>query len=512
MTPRKRALIGALVGAVLTLVLHPASRPLTVGAIPPVREASLLLDPLGPRSIRPQPESLEEAAVWVHAGAQKAQGGLHKGEVSSLIRICDAAAKRDADNAFWLQMKAAFCMLNGDKAQARAAWVRASNRLSWRDYQSTLFSRSKLSLEAQGIRGAWTATNYYYRRSDRAAAMIERYARGILTQTSMTSRSDLVLRFRTLQNGSLLRDGSQSLRVGSLGASIVDYASYPRGLPTKGSPKRMILAQLAFTRALRENDMANEAEIAFKKFRGNDGWRWLRSVSEPEQQAEQEGMEALAVATALPGALATSLFGLLIWAVCALLSRKLAPNSPIRWAFLVPVALILGGLAWWASGSEVLVGLVLAASVAFTGFSPEAARTGTVRGLGPLFSFVIGLLAITLSVGLVALAACWNIAGRTLIPMLFMVDPLRESAPDLLGVILLVAALVCVLATLWAYAQRVSTAFVLVSAFQRIGATMAAVSLVLFILGTPFLVKFDQQLNVRLTQLMTNEPVYYLVQ
>ncbi|MFZ4506863.1 MAG: hypothetical protein ACOYON_04110 [Fimbriimonas sp.] len=514
MTPRDRALMGALVGAVITVIVHPLSRPLVLGTWVGSQTTATMLAPLTPVAVPAKPSSLEDAALWVHVASRKSESKLRLNptELVSLIRLTDAAAKRDAENAFWYQSGAAFRWMKGDTEGALATWTRASKRNFWRDYQTVLLDRAQQQLAAKQVRGSWVRATLYFARSDANARLIERYARAVVAQQPLEGDLPLRARMATLTNGGLLRDGAQSVRTGMRGTAIVDLAGYPSNFVVKGSPKRMVLAQLGFSSALRKQGMLEEADRTFRQYRENDGWRALLLASPPEALAQREAVISLLIATILPGCLVGVFVGAILWGITRWIEPRLKPQARLSPLFLLPMATCLGVAGYWVTGSQVLVGMVVASSVAFMGFSPATARSQPSRDLGPLFGLTAAVLAGVIGLSIVGLLACWHQATDSLAPLLVQLDPVRDIAPDLAGVTVLCLALLCILVTVWAFARRVATGFVLLEALRRLGATLLLVSTILVIGGAPVLVTLDNQLNRTLEQLLTNEPVYYLVQ
>src|SRR5438874_1396133 len=97
MTASARAFLGATLGALLTLFIHPVSRPfltnLFVRATP-----SELAAQLYQRSKRlPEPTDLSTSALWLHTAADRILAGkpLRLSECDSVISIAARCAKQD---------------------------------------------------------------------------------------------------------------------------------------------------------------------------------------------------------------------------------------------------------------------------------------------------------------------------------------------------------------------------------------------------------------------------------
>jgi hypothetical protein len=276
MTAVGRAILGATLGALLTLIAHPTSRPylstLALRVQPSDLAAQLYL-----RSERlPPPTNPIDAALWLHMAADRVYQGkkLTNAECDSVLKIATAAAKREPDNAFWYQMQAVFYQQAGKKAQAVNAWNRASHSQAWNDYQSQLLmhARQRISTLTRSQQ-SWQLAYVYSARSESAARLVESYARSLIARLDHESDASLELRYTTLRNGSLVRDFSRSMKIGLRGANIVELASYPKGLSTIRSPKKLLLAQIAMFNSLMSSGKKQAAASAYESFRQNDAWR-----------------------------------------------------------------------------------------------------------------------------------------------------------------------------------------------------------------------------------------------
>ena len=251
MTPAQRAWLGAALGAILTLALHPLSRPyitsvFVLRAPPGLRfrdepttanghQPDLLDSPL-PQAYPPvlfRPQNRFDASVWLQVAAEKLihHVRFQPDEIPNVIQVSRAASDSEPDNAFWLQMEAVFLREHNELAEAKRVWLRASHCASWNDLQTSYLSDlgNKLAANTQSD-FAWQWAFVYYLRSTAAARAIANFARAINPSAGLGTDSGLQLRYATLVNGELLRKGSRNLEVGQIGATMMEIASHPPGL------------------------------------------------------------------------------------------------------------------------------------------------------------------------------------------------------------------------------------------------------------------------------------------
>ena len=229
MTAVGRALIGAAVGAIATLLIHPVSRGFFLFAFDqgePERLTSLLP---ARQPAMPSPDSLKSASVWAQVGAEKSEsgGGLSKVERANLIAVLAAATKKEPQNAYWPQMRAAVDS-SPRSPGAVEAWRRASFASGWNDHQSErLIDTRRALIQRYGVSQSWQLAYAFLGRSLAPSRLIERYARNEISRSDFYSGPGIDARFIAIQNGSLQRKGAKTLQQGEIGARIVDLAAYP---------------------------------------------------------------------------------------------------------------------------------------------------------------------------------------------------------------------------------------------------------------------------------------------
>lgn len=505
-----RALLGALFGALLTLFIHPASRPFLLATARRVPFAQLdrCIDA---NDVPPAPpHDLQSASMWIQLANQRmvSRPDLRPREYETMIEIADRAALLDRENAFWLQEKAVFLAASGHAAEARQVWDLAARQRYWNDYQSNrlLAARDRL-IRQTGSTQAWQLAYVYHQRSVAPALIIERYARQILLQTRFDQPEDVHLRYVTLANGNLMRLGSRSVTTGSHAANIVELAAYPPDLVRTPSPKRLLTAQNQFLSRMTKLGMVDEAANARKAFSLNESWRPLIEYHEPEKFIQEQTAWAIVSGTLIGAAGCTALVGLGFYVIGLVATRFFAERRQVGVAAAAGIAIALAVVAVQFT-HDLWAGLVSALAGAFLLVTPNHPRKVRPEDLGPLFTFVILVMASLMVASVGAYVIAHSPTGATLLPELTV--PVEYYASSLLlGLAAIFLTLVVVAAPIWALVQRLETPHVLGLALRKLGVYMAVGSLVAGIVMGPLAVYFDRQVSETLMQLVENEPVYF---
>lgn len=516
MTLWSRAVVGALLGAIATLIIHPVSRPFLLN---PFIESSRLIESRGPALPTSFPANLPEpvddasASLWVHVGAEQLRnrGGLTDAQGRGLVKLVQFRGSKDPTNAFWRMAESVFQVSLGDRSAALIAWSKAAKCLHYDDYQSRYLSRVRNSLSNSTAGQSWQYAYCYRLRSFALSEQIEAFARKAVAKLGRTSKDDLEWRYITLLNGVLLRDGSRSLETMARGISIVEIASHPRELQKQNSIKRLLIAHSEFKEALKSVNMADQAANVENQYDENDGWS---ALTRREDTAEKLNNLTLfsALWPNLPGVLLQiSLLGLVIWRSGNLLLYLLGRKTHVATIFVLSLAIFLVIAVMLMTRSWLAV-LATSLSCAFVFLAPKSVRTTQSSELGPLFTFCIS----TLSSLLFALAAVLFLS-RTL-PVVASIGWVSEQYQPLGdfnlagGLAAIVIAFVFLLAPLFSFALRVKTYNVLAAGLQSMGATLAFAGLTLAMASTPICIYFENQNAETFRMLMENEPVYYVRQ
>lgn len=512
-----RALLGVALGSCLTLLIHPASRRFMSGLLPRPQETAVVSEVAGAAGNLREPHSLADAGLWLQLGCQRLDSTkpLTKEELKTLVRIARAVSvwKTDSsnefENAFWPQMAAVFLDQLGDAKGARKEWAIAARRAAWRDYEA-----SKLLLGAQRmdrVHGAmaWHLASMYYLRKDAVGRAVFRYAHKIVDPVGLDSREALGLRMDTLLNGRLIADGARSLEILRYGTKVSELAVVPAGT----NPKQRKIQELRgkFYKALTEAGMLDEAQIAVDTYNENDSRSVLPQEFDPEANAKRLSGFSIVTAT-LPGAMIVgALIGGLAWLGGLLVSRWAGDHDAFPWPPTVAFGSALG-VGLFSVTLLPLVGLVALLSSLFLLFSPKNERSKYPSELGPLFTWTIGALVVLFL--LVTSIFCIELTApaRILMPSLVGEKPQHLGKPaTLFGLAAVIAALLLLLAPMWALAKRIRTPFVLGLVLRTFGKILVTVSLVGVVIGGPLCVYADSRVRSELNELVGNEPLHYYI-
>ncbi len=164
----RRALGGALAGAILVLLLHPVVRPLMLHGstrFGPARMEDFSED-LRARKLLPVPKDGPDFAMWMEAGASQVVNRTPTSAEDNLLlaEFAFSAEESEPQNAYWPQMTAVFQTSLGNNEEASAAWQRASRKHEWNDYSSVRAEDQVRSLQQQSgeklswhLAAAWAA-------------------------------------------------------------------------------------------------------------------------------------------------------------------------------------------------------------------------------------------------------------------------------------------------------------------------------------------------------------------
>ncbi len=512
MSPAGRIALGALLGSAVTLAAHPVSRPYALSVFM-AREASQRAIAVDPTSTSlPPPSHMVAVSQWLQTAAERtlARKPLTAKEVDSVLRIAKAAARREPDNAFPGQMRAALLAKAGRGAEAEAEWIRAAHCAGWNDYQSArlLLAQSKIAAEA-GANQAWQLGLVYYDRSDACARLIQDYARSLVRKIDTESERGLRLRFATLLNGLLLRNGSRSLHVGQYGANIIELAPYPPDLATDRSPRRLILAQHTLLNGLRRLNLMDEAARADAAFRDNDGWRALTGEDDEEEEIRALSLAAVVTSSAVSALLLLALFGGAVWLCGRLVDAFLSRHEKFG---LLPVVAsgIAVGIAVYAITGAWLTAMACGVCLVLLAVGPKRGRRVPPSDLGCMYSFTLASLTLAFVViaGAFLLGATWP--AQWLLPSLGVTPEYFGGSTLFVGLAGLILALLLLVVPMWATALRLPSPFVLGLTLRRFGSYLGCAGLLFGVLLGPGVVYLDRQIAKTLYELVANEPMYYL--
>lgn len=515
MNQATRAVTGAIVGALIVLVLHPKSRPYVLGGYlfaerAKVAEVTQNLPENLPSL--PQPEAPAEASLWLQAAAEQDLAGkrLTVDQAILLAEIAQQGQKAEPDNAYWPQMESVFVGIalkasGKDKGPTLLSWLNASHCSMWNDHQIERLAKVQQELDKRaGAPFAWHSALAYSRRSAATTQRMLVQSRAILADTkgSMSSR------VANIENGALIRDGSRSVQGGIIGTTMIDLAVVePANLRTATTPKTESEAKGRLLSELASNPDTRRAVA--KAIASNEAWLAFAPTKDYQLIAIRRARMSVLTAT-LPGVLIT-IGGL--GTLTYLLGAFLAKNQRYLKPFEHPWAFIVGALAGVAT--YLLTGLVFAAlwtTAAISGFclAPDRLRSGQPTGLGAVFRGTLYVLALGVSLGVAAHLIETSVPAQQIGD--FATMPGIQGSGLSVPLNLAVLGLTFVLATspVWGYLYRYPASRVLPESLKIFGSALAIGTLSLSVVATPFCLAIDKDLSTSFTEMLANEPNHYL--
>ena len=516
MTPTSRGLIGAALGALITLCLHPTSRAFMMGvtsrASPSVLKSCLDSNSASLKS----PTTLAEAGLWLQMAATRIvqREKLAPSEIATILEIAQAAEAKDRTNGFWPQMEAVIYNEQNQRPQALTAWANASNCILWDDYQTKrLFQARDAMIGATGVKESWQLAYLYYARSDDVSVCLKIVTRSLLEIADLDTAKGMEIRFATLLNGDLLRKHAHSQKASINAMDIVDLTAFPSdGLSAPfGSvpgPKKLWSGQdkvvKNLNQILHKPDWTQRARQIYKD---NESWRAF-TVHDSNQMAS----EAYAIASILSSSVASAvvvvaLVGAIFWIVGRLVQWRLTRSKDIKPYVAVIIAIGLGGFVDHLTG-DLMAAFAAALCAAFLTVAPDRSRKVRPSDLGPLFSLIAVILGTICSALLTTYLIGATPAANAILTSIG-VPPDYLDKPLLAGMSVVSFGLVLLMAPIWAVVHRIGTPYVLSLSLMKFGKFIAISGLCLSIVLGPLSVYADQRIEATFFELVSNEPVHY---
>ncbi len=515
MTRTGRALLGALLGALITLCIHPDSRPFMIGLMSRI-SPDMLRDAVdaNARTVT-VPTSLPQASLWMQLAAARIRNldRLSPKEVTSLLQIAGAGRKQDHANAFWPQMESILFDESGQPARAIESWIEASRCTKWDDYQIVRLRQARTSLtDITGETKSWQLAFLYYSRSDDVSSCLERLSKHLLQTATYDTPAGLQLRYATLLNGDLVRQYAHSTKTNVSAINIVELAAFPPNLVEIKSPKRLWTGEntiiVNLEKILGQKEYSDRAR---KIFLNTESWNALTVQDSNSSDAAMFSMLSVVSSTVASAAVVIAALGTLIWLLSKLVEWRLAQSKEIHWSFAVAVAITLGGLAFLLT-QYLPAAFAVSLCAAFLTVAPNKSRKIQPSDLGPLLTLVAVLLGLICSALLATYLVGSTPAAVVVLPRVGVPTDYVDK-PILAGLSLITFGLVFLMSPFWALAQRVGTPHVLAMMLGKFGAFVAVMGLTLSVILGPLSVYADHLLEHTLFQMLTNEPFhYYLMQ
>ncbi len=510
-----RIVLGAALGAILALILHPVSRPYFAAAWHFGDSRVLRTTTLLPENVKelPLPTTAVEAAYWISVSADydRIHRVLKKIELTQLLRIAQENGKQDSQNGFWGQIESVYLFRLGRLQESRRAWIKASNCLKWNDLQWDRLStiQKRLAIETGGTAG-WQWGYLYERRSPAVAQMISRHA-AMLREKTPVQLDNLEIRVASIRNGAMIRDGGRESRIGMIGASMVEEATHPPELRETPSQRMLLVARLGFLNELRESELSEHADRVQRIFRSNESWIALASSDANRDETRWLQLISL-LCSVIPGvALIVSAIGVLL--ACA--GRFLELSTKFQAIFSPKFAPFFGaGLAaaTYLATRMWIASLLVVLCLGFYTFAPQKPINDLPKDLGPMFRFTLVVLGLAFASVLTLFFGGLSAPGIRLGPHVGFQADYGAGSPEMLGIGAVILGLVLMTAPTWALARRMSAPKIAGLAVREFGLGVFSFFLLIAIVGGPIAVFVDLKVQGSLANIAENEPTYYLIQ
>ncbi len=510
-----RAVVGAFIGALAVLLIHPHSRPflLSESFLPGVASAERNLRTL-PENIAKIsiPSNLDEAALWLQIASEQelASRRLTVDDAITCAEIADKAQATEPDNAFWAQMRSVFVregLVEDEKRRQTTleSWYKASQATRWDDEQVQRLTRLVRDLDAIGGASlSWHAAVGYWSKSTAIARRLLLHSRTLAAENP----SDLDLRVANIRNGALIRDGARSVQAAASGASMVDLAAGSAGLPV-GPERAREETRGVLLKQLGESNPETMRQIRLI-LDANNAWNATVPVDQAADRAV--AMTRAAVLTdLLPGCLmACSVLGLTIFLLGWALQKLPVWRQVLGSRAAVWIGMAFGLLVFMLS-RLVFPAVWTMVAVSLFCISPDRLRSGEPTGLGVVYRGTLVFLALgvgtALGVHLVEHSVAVALVGSgAAIP-----GPANPVAEVPLQLCLLGLSMVLATAPAWGFFYRFPATDVLPKSLKLFGAYLAAGSVTVAVVAAPLCMALDLSLRKNLTEMLLNEPNHYFV-
>jgi hypothetical protein len=497
MTLWARALIGAALGAIGVLLFHPESRGYYLALLPPGPSRSIATTPWLPEN-KPAlqaPRTLHEVAYWVLLAAEREVDGapVSNEDAEKLLFLVRYAAKEDVPNAFWKQMEAVYAWKLSERENAFDAWLAASQRTLFNDWQTPRLEHISRSLdEEQGSRMSWHQAYAYHRRSSAIARQIAAFAHEMHRDESFEESDQLLIRYSSAMNAKLMREGGRSNAIADIAVQMGDDAATAGTVQARLSPRVLHLARLELMHRLQAADHASLGSQVIAAYNDNDAWVALGRRGDTDAKARTLTQISLLLGVVPSGFLAVALLGVCFaWAGAALSTSR----DP---------AFITHQPKYVSASSP----------------GPRPRRFvwpwGPANPVTPIFSSGarFSLALFTMVWALVALGAVVSTSSAAFELRPFIRAPLGYSYAGFMFLCMAIAllALLLVIGFLSAPRKKLSPSHAAGHLLQHFGKVLFGYSLILAILVGPLAIYVDQLLGDTISKLLQNEPTYYLIQ
>ncbi len=516
MTSWGRAGVGAVIGALVVLLFHPATARYYSTALWRTGDChTLRASPLVRANIRTAPElrSSADAAYWMLLASGLSSRRLEIGESNreELLTVSTRSAAQDPDNAFWWQMKSYFEWDSGRPQRSIESWLQAAACIRWDDYQNDrlLALRSQIDQEYRG-RLAWVNWVLYGERSSAIAQTMLLHARRlwIASQRSDCPVSPVELRAAIVRNGALLRTGSKSLPSALYGIEMSELATRDKTLRDAVSAKRLLLSRFALVNELIKKGDRPRAQQVNRDFADSDAWAAVINNPDADQTFRHLGMLTALSGMAASVALGIAVFGAICWFVGVQIRSRPWVRTVLspRWC---PVLGGIAGLATYLATGLLFPALWTTLSLGFFAIVPKQVRTAQNRDPGHLFRILVLAFSMATSTLVALFLAGASAPGQRILGEIGLPREFLGGSTLLLGLISILLGLTLNLGPLYGFVQRVDPITTAGAALASAGRTMLFVFSILAAILGPLCLNVDRTFGEPLRQIAENEPLYY---
>jgi len=501
----QRIAIGALIGALATLVVAPYTRPFIFSGFAPWGlDHSLSV----PTKLTPDP-GLNESAAWVETWAQKIarRRSVSTDDLQKVLTVAKRAAEAEPENAFWWQSLAVLESAAGNTRAAETAWREGAKKQFWNDYQHSRLEARRHRVDPQGH--GWSYALAYGQTDLSVMERIQAYARNLIRTSPLETNEGLTRRVATLKNGELIRNRARSITLGEYGVEIIELAAYPPDLAPINNPSKLILARMYFHDQLRARNRDIDASVVDACYRANDGWTAFASSDVARENATALGYGLLLSTCFAGGLLWAALIGLALWLVGWWSMLSDATSRIWRSPICILIGLALGAGVFIGSGSITAAAGVFGA-FAFLAWTPPKVRYSGDLVLGPLYGFLVMVFGILATFGVTAFAIGTSRVGWSLAYRLGAPDEYYAFPPMAIGLIAVGIGFAIALAPAYAWAYRIHPPRIAGLTLELMGRRIFTVCLLLIVLSVPVALYAEGTLGEEMRNIFANEPNYYL--
>lgn len=449
---------------------------------------------------------LEQKGPMAHALAVRiAAGEILKQDSSSAsfakigLQLTQRGEKEQPENGFWPQMAASFEASLGHKTEALDQWKLAASKSDWQDLQAAyLLSQFPTNQQVP----SYVYAKLLRLRTDSASKLVFQTAQDLWAKQYLPHSDNVEFQFDTLLNGYLIRKHAKSLHQMEAGINICSLILLPPNSVNPPGYHAMLVARLQLADSIRKSYPLSVVAVD-TMFRENDAEAALTSST--DIPAEKQRLSRItAVVSCLPGAILASIPTLLILGLFGVFG-KFAHTGSVQDRPKRAIIFIAIVSAFAAGFVPLSAAITLVAASFFFLANTKNARKNPPDDLGPLFRYTMVLLGILWVMGTTIYFVLASYPGQNLLQFT-PIDPLYLST----GSVALILSALFVSSTMWGFAQRIPTEYVLKKGVRLVWVTSFWAALIAAVIAVPICAREDKIVSNNLQNMVANEPLYFL--